>query len=162
MFKIRKAVSQDIPLILSFIRELAEYERAPNAVSATEDDLRRDGFTANPKFQVLIAEWDGEPAGMAFFFHHYSTWQGGPGIYLEDLFVRPQFRSKGIGKALMVHLAQNAIAENCYGMRWEVLDWNTTAIDVYQGLGARFREHWRVMQLMGEDLKRVAETPIQQ
>jgi len=160
MLKIRKAKVEDVPLILSFIRELAEYEREPNAVRATEDDLVRDGFSANPKFRVLIAEWDGSPAGMAFFFQNYSTWQGRHGLFLEDLFVRPPFRGKGIGKALMVHLARTAVAENCYGMRWEVLDWNTSAIDVYQRLGARFREHWRVMQITGEDLKRLSETEL--
>ncbi len=157
MLKIRKAIVKDVPLILSFIHELAEYEREPSAVRATEDDLIRDGFSASPKFRVIIAEWDGNPAGMAFFFHHYSTWQGRQGLFLEDFFVRPQFRGKGVGKALMVHLAWIAIAENCYGMRWEVLDWNTTAIDVYQRLGARFREHGRVMQITGEDLKRLSE-----
>ena len=160
MLKIREANPEDVPLILSFIRELAEYEREPNAVRATEDDLRRDGFSANPKFRVIIAKSDGNPAGMAFFFHHYSTWQGRQGLFLEDLFVRPQFRGKGIGKALMIHLAQIAIAEHCYGMRWEVLDWNTSAIDVYQRLGARFREHWRVMQITGEDLKRLSEAEL--
>ncbi len=156
MLKIRQAVSEDVPLILSFIQELAEYERAPDSVSATEDDLRRDGFAANPRFRVIIAERDGKPAGMAFFFHHYSTWKGRSGLYLEDLFVRPEFRSRGVGKALMVHLARIAIAENCYGMRWEVLDWNEPAIQVYERLGGRFREHWRAMQLVGEDLRRLA------
>jgi GNAT superfamily N-acetyltransferase len=160
MLKIRKASVEDVPLILSFIRELAEYEREPDAVRASEDDLRRDGFSANPKFRVIIAESDGSPAGMAFFFHNYSTWQGRHGLFLEDLFVRPQFRAKGVGKALMTHLAKIAIAENCYGMRWEVLDWNKTAIDVYQRLGARFREHWRVMQITDKDLKRLSETEL--
>jgi GNAT superfamily N-acetyltransferase len=158
--KIREANAEDVPLILAFIRELAAHEREPGAVCATEDDLRKDGFSANPKFRVIIAESDGRPAGMAFFFHHYSTWQGKQGIFLEDFFVRPQFRGKGVGKALMVHLARMAIAENCYGMRWEVLDWNSTAIDVYLKLGARFREHWRDMQITGEDLKRLSEHKI--
>jgi diamine N-acetyltransferase len=94
---------------------------------------------------------------MAFFFHHYSTWQGRAGIYLEDLFVRPQFRGRGIGKALLVHLARIALEEGLYGIRWEVLDWNELAIEVYQRQGARFREHWRVMQITGEDLKRLAD-----
>ncbi len=158
MLKIRKAVSEDIPLILSFIRELADYERAPDSVSATEEDLRRDGFRASPRFRVIIAEWDGQPAGTAFFFSHYSTWNGRPSLYLEDLFVRPEFRSRGVGKALMVHLARIAVEENCYGMRWEALDWNKPAIEVYQRLGGRFREHWRVMQLVGEDLSRLAQS----
>jgi GNAT superfamily N-acetyltransferase len=160
MLKIRKATVKDVPLILTLIHELAEYEREPSAVRATEDDLIRDGFSKNPKFGVIIAEWDGNPAGMAFFFHNYSTWEGKHGLFLEDLFVRPQFRRKGIGKALMVSLAQIAIEEKCYGMRWEVLDWNTSAIDVYQRLGARFREPWRVMQITGEDLKRLSETEL--
>jgi GNAT superfamily N-acetyltransferase len=157
MLGIRKAVSQDIPVILSFIRELAEHEREPKAVHATEADLRRDGFSSSPKFRVIISEWDRDPVGMAFFFHHYSTWQGRAGIYLEDLFVRPQFRGRGIGKALMVHLARIALEESLYGIRWEVLDWNALAIEVYQRQGARFREHWRVMQITGEDLKRLAD-----
>src|SRR3989475_10207348 len=160
ILKIRKASVDDAPLILSFIRELAEYEREPGAVRATEDDLIRDGFSAHPKFRVIIAELDGQPAGMAFFFHDYSTWQGRHGLFLEDFFVRPQFRRKGIGKALMVHLAKIALSENCYGLHWKVLDWNTTAIDVYQRLGARFREHWRVMQITGEDLKLLSETEL--
>ncbi len=160
MLRIRKASVEDVPLILSFIHELAEYERESGAVRATEEDLIRDGFSESPKFRVIIAEYDGNPAGVAFFFHHYSTWQGRQGLFLEDFFVRPKFRGKGAGKALMVHLAQIAIAENCYGMRWEVLDWNTTAIDVYLKLGARFREHGRVMQITGEDLKCLSEQEI--
>jgi GNAT superfamily N-acetyltransferase len=157
MLKIREATIQDVPLILSLIRELAEYEREPGAVHATEGDLIRDGFSANPKFRVIIAESDGQPAGMAFFFHHYSTWQGRHGLFLEDFFVRPEFRGEGVGKALMVSLARIAVAERCYGMRWEVLEWNTPAIEVYKRLGARFREHGRVMQLTGEELKRLSE-----
>jgi GNAT superfamily N-acetyltransferase len=157
MLKIRKASVGDVPLILSLIRELAAYEREPSAVRATENDLVRDGFSDSPKFRVLIAELDGKPAGMAFFFHHYSTWQGRQGLFLEDFFVRPQLRGKGVGKALMARLAQIAIAENCYGMRWEVLDWNKTAISMYQGLGARFRENGRVMQISGDELKRLSE-----
>src|SRR5712664_1885765 len=94
MLKIRAANPEDVPLIISFIRELAEYEREPDAVRATEDDLIRDGFSASPKFRLIIAEWDGKPAGMAFFFQNYSTWQGKQGLFLEDLFVRPEFRGK--------------------------------------------------------------------
>jgi len=158
MLNLREASAQDIPQILSFIRELAEYERAPNAVSCTEKDLHRDGFGSNPKFRVIMAEWNGEPAGMAFFFYNYSTWQGRTGIFIEDLFVRPQFRSKGIGRALVGHLAQTAIAEHCYGVRWEVLDWNKPAIDVYRHLGSKFREGWRIMQITGQELKELAES----
>ncbi len=158
MLKLRKAAAKDIPLVLAFIRELAEYERAPKAVSCTEKDLRRDGFGSSPKFRVIIAEWNGESAGMAFFFYNYSTWQGRPGIFIEDLFVRPRFRSRGIGRALMAYLAKTAIDEQCYGVRWEVLDWNTPAIDVYQHLGSKFREGWRIMQIIGPELKELAES----
>jgi GNAT superfamily N-acetyltransferase len=158
MLKLRKATPKDIPLILSFIRELAEYERAPNAVSCTEKDLRRDGFGSKPKFRAIIAWWNREPAGMAFFFYNYSTWQGRPGIFIEDLFVRPQFRGKGIGRSLMTYLAKTAIAERCYGVRWEVLDWNQSAIDVYQHLGSKFREGWRIMQITGRELKELAKS----
>jgi len=158
MLKLRKAAAKDIPLVLAFIRELAEYERAPKAVSCTEKDLRRDGFGSSPKFRVIIAEWNGESAGMAFFFYNYSTWQGRPGIFIEDLFVRPQFRGKSIGRALMARLAKTAIAEQCYGVRWEVLDWNAPAIDVYQHLGSKGREGWRIMQIIGPELKELAES----
>ena len=158
MMRLRKATSKDIPLILSFIRELAQYERAPNAVSCTERDLRRDGFGSNRKFRVIIAHWNGEPAGMAFFFYNYSTWQGRPGIFIEDLFVRPQFRGKGIGRALMAKLAKTAVAGKCHGIRWEVLDWNKPAIDAYQHLGSKFREGWRIMQITGQELTVLART----
>jgi GNAT superfamily N-acetyltransferase len=158
MLKLQKATAKDIPLILSFIRELAEYERAPNAVYCTEKDLRRDGFGPKPKFRVIIARWSREPAGMAFFFYNYSTWQGRPGIFIEDLFVRPQFRGKGIGRSLMTHIAKTAIAESCYGVRWEVLDWNQSAIDVYQHLGSKFRDGWRIMQITGLELIELAKS----
>jgi len=158
MLKLRKATAKDIPLILSFIRELAEYERSPKAVSCTEKDLRRDGFGPRPKFRVIIAEWNGEPAGMAFFFYNYSTWQGRPGIFIEDLFVRRQFRGKGIGRALMAKLAQTAIAEKCHGIRWEVLDWNKPAIDAYQHLGCKFRDGWKIMQMTGQELVELAKS----
>lgn len=156
--KLQKATAKDIPLILSFIRELAEYERAPNAVYCTEKDLRRDGFGPKPKFRVIIARWSREPAGMAFFFYNYSTWQGRPGIFIEDLFVRPQFRGKGIGRSLMTYIAKTAIAESCYGVRWEVLDWNQSAIDVYQHLGSKFRDGWRIMQITGRELIELAKS----
>ena len=157
MIKLRKAAAKDIPLILSLIGELAEYERATNAVACTEQDLRRDGFGPSPKFHVIIAEWNGEHAGMAFYFHNYSTWQGRPGIFIEDLFVRPQFRGKGIGRALMANLAKTAIAEQCYGVRWEVLDWNEKAIEFYKSLGAEFRDRWRPVLLTENALRELAE-----
>jgi GNAT superfamily N-acetyltransferase len=158
MLKLRKAAAKDIPLILSLIRELAEYERAPNAVACTEQDLRRDGFGPSPMFHVILAEWDGEAAGMAFYFYNYSTWQGRSGIFIEDLFVRSRFRGKGIGRALMAKLAQTAIYEKCHGIRWEVLDWNKPAIEVYQHLGSKFRDGWKIMQITGQELGELARS----
>jgi len=154
---IRPATAADVPLILDFIRALAEYERAPQEAVATRDDLLRDGFGPEPKFRVVIADWEQQPAGFAFFFHHYSTWRGRAGLYLEDLFVRPEFRGKGIGKALLRYLAQVAVRENCYGMRWQVLDWNTPAIDFYKALGAEIMQEWLTVRLTGDALHRLAE-----
>ena len=158
MLEIRPAVREDVPLILEFIRLLAEYEREPQSAVATPADLLRDGFdTPQPKFRVVIAEWEGRPAGFAFFFFNYSTWMGKPGLYLEDLFVKPEFRGKGIGKALMVHLAQIAVKENCYGMRWQVLDWNTPAIEFYETLGGKLLKEWITVRVMGEELRALAK-----
>src|SRR5437879_7698102 len=112
MLSLRTTTLQDVPLILSFIRELAEYEREPNAVHCSEDDLRRDGFGPNPKFHVTIAEWNSKPSGMALFFYNYSTWQGRPGIYLYVLFVRSEFRKKGSGRSLLITLARKHSAYN--------------------------------------------------
>ena len=157
MLSLRPATRADVELILDFIRALAEYEREPQAAVATAENIIRDGFSENPKFCVVIAEWKGQPAGFAFFFYNYSTWLGKPGIYLEDLFVRPECRGKGIGKALLVHVAQIAVRENCYGMRWQVLDWNTPSIEFYESLGAQQLKEWIPMRIMGEELKRLSE-----
>ena len=156
MLNIRKADAHDIPLILEFIRELAEYEKAPEQAVATAEDLRRDGFTGIPKFRVLIAEWQGEPAGFALFFYHYSTWAGHPTLFLEDLFVRPRFRSKGIGQALLLRLAKTAVEEGCARFEWQVLDWNTPSIEFYQSLGAKVMKEWLTMRVSGDDLVRFA------
>jgi GNAT superfamily N-acetyltransferase len=158
MISIRPATRADVELILQFIRGLAEYERAPEAAVATTEDILRDGFSENPKFRVVIAEWEGRPAGFAFFFYCYSTWLGRPGIYLEDLFVNLEYRGKGIGKALLVHVAQIAVRENCYGMRWQVLDWNTPSIEFYESLGSQQLKEWIPMRIMGDDLKRLAQS----
>jgi GNAT superfamily N-acetyltransferase len=153
---IRTATPADIPLILTFIRALALYERAPEAVIATEADLLRDGFGSNPFYFCLIAEHEGQPAGFAFYFFDYSTWLGRPGIYLEDLFVHPEFRGLGIGKALLKQVAAIALEKNCARLKWSVLDWNMPAIDFYRAMGAEFMDEWTNVRISGEALDRLA------
>ena len=157
MLSIRAATVNDAPLLAAMIRELAEFERELHMLVMTEQDLVRDGFGENPKFRALIAEWGGEPAGYALFFGFYSTWEGRPGLFLEDLFVKPGFRSHGIGKALLARVARITQQENCYGLRWEVLDWNKPAIKFYESLGAKFLDQWRSVLLGDEALQRLAE-----
>jgi GNAT superfamily N-acetyltransferase len=157
MLSIRPATAKDAALIVQFVRDLAEYERDPKAAVATEQDFIRDGFGADPKFKVVFAEWNGEPAGFALFFYNYSTWQGRPGLYLEDLFVKPEFRGKGIGKALLLHLAKIAVENNCGRYQWQVLDWNTPALEFYKSLGAEIMKEWLTMRVEGEALQRLAK-----
>lgn len=154
--RIRPAVAQDVPQILEFIRALAKYEREPDAVTATEADLLRDGFGPQPFFWCLIAEQNGTPAGFALCFYSYSTWLGRPGVYLEDLFVLPEMRGLGIGKALLRRVAAIAVEKDCPRLGWEVLDWNTPAIDFYAAMGADFLDTWRNVRMSGEALKRLA------
>ncbi len=156
MLTIRPATVEDAALLKTFIRELADYEHGLEFVSISEADIVRDGFGARPEFRAVIAEWNGDPAGYAVFFEVYSTWQGRPAVFLEDVFVRPQFRTKGIGKELMAHVAAIARKENCYGVKWEVLDWNQLAIDFYKSIGAEFRNEWRSMSLTREPLERLS------
>jgi GNAT superfamily N-acetyltransferase len=156
MLRIRPATIHDSALLRTMIRELAEFEGQLDFVTIREEDLARDGFGENPQFRALIAEWDEQPAGYAVFFGYYSTWVG-RGLFLEDLFVREAFRERGIGKALLAAVARFAVEEHCYGIHWEVLDWNEKAIEVYKALGAEFRDHWRRMLLTGEALVRLAE-----
>ena len=146
MFSIRAAKAADVSLILELIRELATYEREPDAVVASEADLLRDGFGERPFFQCLIAEADGVPAGFALYFFNYSTWRGRPGIHLEDLFVRPALRGQGIGKALLIEIARIAVHNECGRFQWDVLNWNQPAIDFYHSLGAKFMSEWRIMR----------------
>ena len=156
MLCIRPAEAEDIPLIVQLIRELAEYEKAPEQAVATEEDIRRDGFRGHPKFRVVMAEWGGEAAAFALFFYNYSTWLGRAGLYLEDLFVRPAYRGKGIGKALLTHLAKTAVEEGCGRFEWQVLNWNTPALEFYRTLGARVLEEWSTMRISGEPLRKLA------
>ncbi len=139
---IRIATAADVPQILAFVRALAAYEREPDAVTATEEGLLRDGFGSNPFYSCLIAEHDGRSAGFALYFFNYSTWMGRPGLYLEDLFVEPEFRGLGIGKALLQRVAAIAVEKNCPRLQWEVLDWNTPAIKFYEKYKASFDPQW--------------------
>ena len=153
---IRTATPADVPRILTFIRALAAYEREPDAVEATEDGLLRDGFGSNPFYFCLIAEHDGQPAGFALYFFNYSTWLGRPGLYLEDIFVHPEFRGLGIGKALLQRVAAIALEKGCLRLQWEVLDWNTPAIEFYRAMGAEFLDAWRNVRISGDALRRLA------
>ncbi len=156
MTEIRPATPADIAVILRFIRELALYEREPDAVFATEADLLRDGWGPAPRFRSVIAEHDGEPVGFALFFSSYSTWRGHHGIRLEDLYVTPSARGKGIGKALLRHLAQIAVAEGCPRLEWDVLNWNQPAIDFYRSVGAVPLSDWTIMRLADQALTTLA------
>ena len=156
MLLIRPAEAPDVPVILRLIRALAEYERAPDAVTATEADLLRDGFGDRQHFHVVLAEWDGAAVGFAFYFFNYSTWEGRPGLYLEDLFVEPAFRGWGIGKALLVHLARIAVEKGCGRYQWQVLDWNEPAIRFYESMGGQILREWSTVRVKGEDLERLA------
>jgi GNAT superfamily N-acetyltransferase len=153
---IRTATEADVPQILAFIRALAVYERAPDEVTATEAGLLRDGFGPNPIYYCLIADRDGQPAGFALYFFNYSTWTGRPGLYLADLFVQPEFRGLGIGKALLKRVAAIAVEKCCPRLQWEVLDWNTPAIEFYRAMGAEFLDEWRNVRVTGEALQQLA------
>jgi GNAT superfamily N-acetyltransferase len=154
--KIRAAVAADVPLILSFIKGLAEYEKLSDAVIATEESLHRTLFGARPYAEVMIAELDDEPAGFALYFHNYSTFLAKPGIYLEDVFVLPEKRGRGVGKALLAELARIAVARGCGRLEWSVLDWNEPAIGFYKTLGAVPQDEWTVFRLAGDALDKLA------
>lgn len=153
---VRVATLADAPLILSFIRELAEYERLLHEVEATEADIRRDLFGENPRSFCEIAEQDGKPVGFALWFYNYSTFRGRAGIYLEDLFVRPEARGAGAGKALLAKLARRCVDAELGRLEWAVLNWNTPSIEFYDSLGASAKTEWTVRRLDGEALERLA------
>lgn len=154
---VRSAATEDVPLIHSFIKELAEYERLSHEVFATEEMLREQLFGGRPVAEVLIAELGGDAAGFALFFHTFSTFLGKPGIYLEDLYVRPEFRGTGVGRALLVHLGRLAKERGCGRIEWAVLDWNEPAIGFYGSIGASPVSGWTVYRVTGKALEELGE-----
>ena len=153
---IRPATPADLPLIAQFIRDLADYEKLAHEVRFDEAMLRDKLFGARPYAEVVIGEINGKPQGFALFFHNFSTFEGRPGIYLEDLFVRPEARGSGLGKALLIHLAALCTQRDCARLEWSVLDWNAPAIGFYQSLGARMMDEWTVMRVDGDALTSLA------
>ena len=157
-FTIRPATVADVPIILELIKALATYERAPNEVTATEDGLTEVLFGEKPASEVLLGFENERAVGFAVFFHNFSTWLGRPGLYLEDLFVRPEDRGKGYGRALLIYLAKIARDRNCGRMEWAVLDWNEPAIKFYRKLGAKPMDEWTVFRLTRDGIANLAET----
>jgi len=154
--RIEPASPDDIPTILRMINGLAEYEKMAADVVATEDGLRNALFGAKVYAEVVIAFVESEPIGFALYFHNFSTFRGAPGLYLEDLFVDPQWRGRGVGRRLMAHLAAIAVARRCHRMEWSVLDWNESAIAFYRRAGARLLDDWRICRLTGDALRALA------
>ena len=158
MISIRPATEEDAPQILAFIRELAQYERLAHAVVATVEDLRKSLFGAQPCAQALLACLDATPVGFAVYFYNFSTFVGRPGLYLEDLYVRPTARGLGVGRRLLVHLARLAVERGCGRMEWAVLDWNEPAIRFYRKLGAAPNDDWTTYRLSGDALSNLARS----
>ena len=156
---IRAATVADLPLIAQLIRDLAEYERLAHEVRFDDEVLRTKLFGPRPYAEVVIGEIDGQAQGFALFFHNFSTFEGRPGIYLEDLFVRPEARGSGLGKALLSHLAALAVERDCARLEWSVLDWNEPAIGFYKKLGARLMDEWTVMRVDGDALAQLGAAP---
>lgn len=155
--RVRAATPADVRLIMRFIMELAIYEKAPHEVKATEQDILASLFAQNPKVFALICELDDEPVGFAVYFYNFSTWLGRHGIYLEDLYVSPDSRGRGCGKALLRHIAEIALAEGCGRFEWSVLDWNTPSIEFYERLGAKAQSEWMIYRTTGGELQALAK-----
>jgi GNAT superfamily N-acetyltransferase len=157
MVSLRSATAADVPQILAYIQGLAEYEKLSHACVATEESLRQTLFGPRPYAEVILGEFDGKPAGFALFFHNYSTFRAAPGIYLEDLYVLPERRGHGVGKALLKELAKLAVERGCARLEWSVLDWNTPAIDFYKSLGAEPQDEWTIFRVTGQALSDLAQ-----
>lgn len=158
---IRPAKSADVPIVLRLIKALAEYERLTHEVVATETSVRETLFGSRPRAEAVIACAGDEPVGFAVWFHNYSTFLSRPGLYLEDVFVLPEWRGRGVGRALLRHLARIAVSRGCGRMEWAVLDWNEPAIRFYRGLGARSMDDWTVYRLTGDALARLASEGVE-
>lgn len=158
---IRSAVEADVPTVLQFIKELAVYEKLEHLVEADEEKLHASLFGERPYAEALLAHLDGEPVGFALFFHNFSTFLARPGLYLEDLYVRPDARGKGAGKALLVHLARLAVERGCGRFEWTVLDWNEPAIRVYKKFGASPMDEWTIFRLTGDALQTAANGEVE-
>ena len=155
-FTIRHAVESDVPLILWFVKELAEYEKLPHEVIATEEDFRQYLFGEKKFAEVVIGEYRSEPVGYALYFYNFSTFLGKPGLYLEDLYVKQEVRGKGFGKALLAYLARLAVDQKCGRFEWAVLDWNKPSIDFYESLGATLMKEWIITRVDGDNLLKLA------
>lgn len=154
--EIRPATRDDVPLVFEFVRALAEYEKMSDEVVATEDDFADAMFGEHALLEGLLAYVDGEPAGFAIFFHNFSSFAGKRGLYLEDLYVKPEFRGHGLGKTLLVRLAKLAVERDCARFEWTVLDWNTPAIEFYESLGSKAMDGWTVHRVDGDALRALA------
>jgi len=157
MLTIRPARADDAEAIIDMIKGLAEYEREPDAVKTTAEDIIRYGFGDMPAFHCLMCLWDDTPVGFALYFFTYSTWEGKPGIFLEDIFIRPEYRRYGAGKALMIRLAKIAVEEGCARFEWNVLDWNSPAIEFYESLGGYHLAEWLPYRMDPTDVKNLAK-----
>jgi GNAT superfamily N-acetyltransferase len=158
VFRIRAARQGDAGTILGLIKELATYEKLAHEVIATEQDIDVQLFGAHPHAEALVAECSGKAVGFALFFHNFSTFLGRPGLYLEDLYVKPEFRGRGFGKRLLAHLARLAVQRDCGRFEWAVLDWNTSAIRFYESLGAKIVDEWKINRMTGDALRKLAQT----
>jgi GNAT superfamily N-acetyltransferase len=155
-FTIRHAVETDVPLILSFIKELADYEKLSHEVLATEEDFRQNLFGEKKFAEVVIGEYNSEPVGYALYFYNFSTFLGKPGLYLEDLYVKQEVRGKGFGKSLLAYLARLAVDQKCGRFEWAVLDWNEPSINFYESLGASLMKEWIITRVDGDNLLKLA------